>query len=530
MKASRSALFFLLLASAAAFAQQDDREIIGVVIPREQQEARNRVELSKSRSNYPVTPGDLYALTYWSAGKEVAADVLVESDYTLNLNVFGKTNGKGLTFPQLKARVESIITNAYPNGLPYLSLSSVGMFQVYLMGEVPQTRFVTAWGLTRLSEIVMANLTPYSSTREVEIINGDGLKKKYDLYKALQRGILEEDPFIRPGDTIDVHRRGKQIELQGEVVRPGKYEILGGERIQEVIESYGGGFTIRADRSRLRLLRVGKDTLQAFHLDLREGISNSHELLDGDVLSVPSKSARLPVVVFEGAVAASVSATPQGTTEPGTAVADKDHSQLTYPFAEGDTLYDALLAVKDSFQSTADLANSYLVRQNADQAIPIDLDSLLYRYDPANDLPLLPGDRVVIPRQRFYSVVEVGGEPRPLNAVIKPEDRVAAAETLVPVVGGVYSPGAYSFAPGKTYLYYLNLAGGINPELNSGGRVIIRDPKGKRVERSQVIRPGDAIYVRTNDFIYNFNRFFPLISSTLTLLTATVTLVDYFSR
>ncbi len=181
----------------------------------------------------------------------------------------------------------------------------------------------------------------------------------------------------------------------------------------------------------------------------------------------------------------------------------------------------------------------------------------------------MPGDRVVIPQQRYYvavigavrnpqsyeyapqrtyqyyltlaggippgattsniSVVDASGEPRLLDAAIEPEDRIIVTETLIPVVGGVYSPGTYPFVPGKTYSHYLNLAGGINPELNSGNKVSIMDSLGKRVMRSQAIQPGDSIYVRTNDFLYNFNRYFPLISSTLALFTATLTLVDYFT-
>ncbi len=528
MKSSAPALLLLLLTSAAAFPQQNDRDTSGGV-----QEARNRLELSKSRPNYPVTPGDVYALAYWSAGKQIVGDILVESDYTVNLNVFGKFSGRGLTFPELKARAESIISQAYPNSLPYLMLSSVGMFQVYLMGEVPMAKSVTAWGLTRLSEVVLANLSPYSSTRDVEVIAGDGGRKSYDLFKAIQWGSLEEDPLIRPGDTVLVHRRGKEIELQGEVTRPGRYQILDGESIQEVIENYGGGFTIKADRSRVKRVRVGQDALQATRLDLSLEQPPMDEPRDGDVLSVPSIAVRLPVVVFEGAVSPPAAAsTPQKAQGllPGQPAPSEAYSQIVHPYVEGETLYDALLAVKDQLEPAADLVGAYLVRPSTGQTVPIDLDSLLYRHDRENDLQLMPGDRVVIPRQRYNSLVEVGGQPRPLNTVLKPEDRLIAAQALVPVVGGVYSPGSYPFAPGKTYSYYLNLAGGINPELNSGGRVSITDSGGKRVKRSQVIRPGDTIFVRTNDFFYNFNRVFPLITSTLTLLTATVTLAQYFSR
>ncbi len=258
MKMFIAFFLFFFITSFLGISQELDREIIGVLIPPEREEIRNRLLLSKSRQNYPVTPGDIYDLTYRSAGTEASTEILVESDYALNLGIFGKVNAANMTFPELKARVEEIISTAYPNSVPFLEIKSVGLFQVFMTGEVPQTEFVTVWGLSRLSEVVQGKLSNYSSIRKIGIKSKEGMLQEFDLFKALYQGVVEEDPFVLPGDTIVIYRRDREIEVKGEVFRPGTYQILRYESLEEIIEIYAGGLTKLADNSIERCLKQNK--------------------------------------------------------------------------------------------------------------------------------------------------------------------------------------------------------------------------------------------------------------------------------
>jgi protein involved in polysaccharide export with SLBB domain len=92
------------------------------------------------------------------------------------------------------------------------------------------------------------------------------------------------------------------------------------------------------------------------------------------------------------------------------------------------------------------------------------------------------------------------------------------------VTGAVNSPGAYQYLPQRPASYYVRLAGGVNPDLNSGGRLKVRDSEGRRRHRKEPVQAGDRVYVRTNDFLYNFNRYFPVVSSGIALVTSILTL------
>ena len=202
-----------------------------------------RLLLAMSTEDYLVTPGDVYKLTYLSSNELITYEVVLESDFNLNLNVFGKINAENLTFTALKKLVERKIANAYPDSTPSMTILSNGIFQVYIKGEVIRAGYITAWSLTRLSHILEDYLTPYSSLRDVEIISRDGNSRKYDLFKAQRFGEPEEDPRLRPNDIIAISKIERTVQLMGEVRRPGEYQLLPGQELAELLDYYGDGFT-----------------------------------------------------------------------------------------------------------------------------------------------------------------------------------------------------------------------------------------------------------------------------------------------
>jgi len=51
-------------------------------------------------------------------------------------------------------------------------------------------------------------------------------------------------------DTINLSKHNRQVTVNGEVERPGSYQLLAGENLEKAIMSYGSGPTAAADLSR----------------------------------------------------------------------------------------------------------------------------------------------------------------------------------------------------------------------------------------------------------------------------------------
>lgn len=173
-----------------------------------------------SSSDYPVTPGDVYSLSYLDGQTSVLAELQVDGSCSVSVPGIGVVDGADLTYPQMKAAIENLVRMYYPYSLPQCRLTGTGVFSVVVKGEVSSTQRVPAWGLSRLSSVV-GLATPYASTRSVEIQHQDGSSSSYDLYNALRDGDLSHDPLLAPGDVVVLKKASRVITLEGEVYRPG---------------------------------------------------------------------------------------------------------------------------------------------------------------------------------------------------------------------------------------------------------------------------------------------------------------------
>ncbi|MCX6377591.1 MAG: SLBB domain-containing protein [Armatimonadetes bacterium] len=518
-------------------------------------EIQQRLQLAISSEDYPVTPGDVYRLTYRQADTPITADLLVESNYTINMKVFGSFYAAGMTFAQVKPLIEKAVTNAYPRSMPSVTIYSLGIFQVFLRGETPQSRNLVAWGLSRLSEMIETRRNPDSSVRNIKVIAKDGTEKSFDLFKAYRLGTSAEDPYVRPGDTIVLSRIERRVEVAGAVHQPGTYELVTDEGLRELVEFYGSGPTPWADVSRLRIERVVEERAKIEYVSLEEGYQKGTRLENGDIVSVPTLTANLPVVSFEGAVVqqapAAAAAAPAVAPEEAGMAATPGYNRILYTFKEGETLSDAVRAVRGSIAPLADLSSASVLRQGSADPIFVDLRELLSKSVSPSDMPLQANDRIVIPLLTFsvfvsgavekpgtypfapgrtyhYYVIlaggstqdapgkifitDVNGNMRDQKEPIRSEDRIFVIPATVLVQGAVFAPGSFPYREGLPVSYYVNLAGGVDPERNSGGRVRLFDSTGKARKATAPLMPGDRIYVPPNSFVYNLNMYASLVA------------------
>ena len=325
-----------------------------------------RLRIASAGGIYPVTPGDVYTLTFLLGSDPVVSTFQVESDYTLNLALFGRVNTRGLTIAQLRPQVETLVQNAYPRSLPAFTISAVGLFQVTLAGAIPRTERVTAWGLSRLSEVIEDAVAPYTSLRNVTITR-DGRTSTHDLFRALDQGALDQDPLLRPGDAITFSRMRRVVTVRGEMNEPGRYELTDREGFDQLL-SFASGFTPEADQTRLVVQRQADEVVEQVRLSNLAAASR-FELRDGDVLIVPPRIVPRPVVYVEGAVRIAMTVQLEAEEQSDIPV----YNRITRELTVGDTLYSLLLEIQDELSPFADIERGYIIRQSAASPIRINM-------------------------------------------------------------------------------------------------------------------------------------------------------------
>ncbi|MFZ5906267.1 MAG: SLBB domain-containing protein, partial [Nitrospirota bacterium] len=181
------------------------------------------------------------------------------------------------------------------------------------------------------------------------------------------------------------------VTIEGEVKRPGSYQLLPGEGLKELIEVYADGFTEKANPSRLSVVRFvsEKSPVGEKHIfDYSKDANIPVHLYD--VITIPSLQELLPVVWFEGAVGVGVSGASPETSQ-----------RVPYTYFPGETVSQAALANRKLFSAVSDLSKAYIIR-NGEPYIPVDLAKFIYNYDLAGDIPLKPNDILIVPFRQFF--------------------------------------------------------------------------------------------------------------------------------
>ena len=114
-----------------------------------------------------------------------------------------------------------------------------------------------------------------------------------------------------------------------------------------------------------------------------------------------------------------------------------------------------------------------------------------------------------------------GEPPRPGDFIFVPRSN------LVSVQGAVFAPGSFPFRAGLPVWYYVGLAGGIDPDRNDNRKVTVSDSQGKLRSAVEPLRPGDFIIVPNSSFLYNLNRYAPLVGVIATIIATTVTVLSF---
>jgi protein involved in polysaccharide export with SLBB domain len=333
-------------------------------------------------------------------------------------------------------------------------------------------------------------MTAYSSTRDIEVVPAAGEASRYDLFLSSRIGGRELDPYVGPQDTVVVHRRSREVTVVGEVERPGSFQLLPGEELEELLRLYGAGYTRLADAAHTQITRwdVEKNAIaETLYVDASQ--SARVELKDLDVVRVPSVKQRLPVAFFEGAIASA-----EGQSNVGV----DTFARITYTFAQGELLSSAVTALYARFGAGSDIDQAFVVRSDTEERIPVDIRRLVQDYDPATDLPLRPFDRIVIPFRKF----------------------------VVTVSGAVARPGQYPYLPNRSWRYYVELAGGFDPEKHVGKAVIISDFSDKSQPGSRIIEPEDKILAPTNSPFYHAAPIVQVVGVLASVTTAIVAVIQ----
>lgn len=202
--------------------------------------------------NYQVGPGDELLIEVWGA-TEGSFKQVVDNQGNIFINAVGKINVSGLTFSEVKTKVNSYLRRIYsgisaPEGsynkvYTGVSIAQVRTVKVNIIGEV---QVPGTYSLSALSTILNAlyacgGPTESGSFREINLIRNGSKVASFDVYDFLINGSEKGNLPLQDQDVIIVPPYKNRVMVEGRVKRSGAYETKENETLSQLI-SYFGGF------------------------------------------------------------------------------------------------------------------------------------------------------------------------------------------------------------------------------------------------------------------------------------------------
>ncbi len=329
-------------------------------------------------ADFVLGPGDVLQVQLY--GKENQDYALaVNRDGMLNFPGLGAIAVAGLSFDAVKADIKDRVRKQLIGMQANVSLGPLRSIRVFVLGEANRPGSYTVSSLSTMTNALFASggVKPIGSLRNVALKRAGRLVTTLDLYDLLLRGDTSKDQRLQPGDVIFIPPVGNTVGIQGEVLRPGIYELKNEKTLAEIL-ALSGGAQAAADLQKAQLERVtDQQELAIVDVDLTQEIALKQEARNGDLLKIHAIVDDMnEIVTVEGHV-----------YRPG-----------KYQWRAGMRVTD-LIALRD-IKPEADLNYVVILRETGParlvEVLSLDLEAAYAAPDSAGNLLLQGRDKVMI--------------------------------------------------------------------------------------------------------------------------------------
>lgn len=218
--------------------------------------------------NYQIGPGDVLQIDVWGAA-EANYSKKVDKQGNIRIQGAGLISISGLSIEKATSKINSYLRriyagigaseNSYQKVHTSVSLAKIRTVQVNIIGEVkvPGTYSLNALSTVLNALYASGGPTKSGTFRNVSLIRNGSRVSDFDVYQFLMKGDEKGNVQLQDQDVIIVKPYQNLVTIDGEVKRPGIYELRTGETMQDLVK-YCGGFTSTAYKNTIVVERIGE--------------------------------------------------------------------------------------------------------------------------------------------------------------------------------------------------------------------------------------------------------------------------------
>ena len=370
--------------------------------------------------NYILGPGDELQVSVYGV-QEFNASLPVTVEGKINIQYVGQIPVSGMTIEAATLKIRGEMARVYTtlrSGQSQIgiSLTRIRTIKVTLIGsKQPGNYSISSLATVYNALFLGGGPGKNGSYRNIELLRNNKVYRKIDIYKFLVNGNQSDNVGLKDNDVIRIPAYSQRVTLEGQVKRPGIFEMKAGESFNDLL-SFASGFNEFAYTASVNVLQK---TNKEFKVkDIKASEYGSYKPLAGDVFRVSKILNRFENrIKIEGAV----------------------FRPDIYSFYEGMRISD-LIAQAEGLKEDAYADRATIVRLKPDlttEVTNVSLSKVLAGDSEAN-IPLQREDIVTV-----YSILDFREEYK------------------ITIDGEIKKPGVYDFQENLTLNDLLVQAGGL---------------------------------------------------------------------
>lgn len=370
--------------------------------------------------NYVLGPGDELQVSVYGV-QEFNASVPVSTEGKVTIQYVGQIPVSGMTIEAATQKIKGAIARVYSTvgsgqSQVAVTLSRIRTIRVTIIGsKQPGNYSISSLATVYNALFLGGGPGKNGSYRNIELLRDNKVYKNIDIYRFLVNGNQLDNVGLKDNDVIRIPAYNQRVTVEGQVKRPGIFEMKKGETFSDLL-SFASGFTEFAYTASVNVLQK---TAKEFKVkDINAAEFNSYKPLSGDVFRVSKILNRFENrIKIDGAV----------------------FRPDTYSFYEGMRISD-LIAKADGLKEDAYGNRARIIRLKADlttEIVNVNLAKALGG-DLDADIALRKEDIVTV-----YSILDF------------------VEEYKITIDGEIKKPGVYTYHEGLTLNDLLIQAGGL---------------------------------------------------------------------
>lgn len=238
--------------------------------------------------NYILGPGDELQISVYGV-QEFAASAPVSVEGKINIQFVGQIPVSGMTIEAATQKIKASLAKVYQTinsgqSQVGVSLSGIRTIKVTIIGSKQPGNYAVSSLSTVYNALFMGGGPGINgSYRNIELLRDNKIYRTIDIYRFLVNGDQSDNVGLKDNDVIRIPAYTQRVTLEGQVKRPGIFEMKEGETFNDLV-SFASGFNEFAYTASVN---VTQKTDREFKVtDIKSTEFSTYKPLSGDVFRV----------------------------------------------------------------------------------------------------------------------------------------------------------------------------------------------------------------------------------------------------